>query len=231
MKKLKLFAFLLLSGSLLIFTSCNDDDDNDDAPTEISTFSSLESPYLICANRNPGGVGFDFTYNETTGGANNIDSLTVNDFTYDLKVRTIKGEKTDGSTGGAPYIQLSDGTKAVNYSAVDTTCVGITKFNALSVSGLKSYTLSSDDSSFDVSSLETGDTGSPLMTALNKEYKKLVIGATWKTTANNEIDEDELIWIVQTQEGDLVKFIVTDFPASPAPTTTGYIAITWDYLN
>lgn len=228
LNSLKFLCLVLFVG--LSFTACNEDD-NPDEQGSGSTFENIESPYLICASRNPGGVGFDFVYSETEGGANNMDSLSVDDFAYDLKIRTIKGEKTDGSNGGSPFIQLHEDAMAVNYSAIVTTCVGITKFNALSASDLQSYSLSSDDTSFDVSDLETGDTGCPLMSALNKEYKKLVIGQTWKTTANNEIDEDELIWIVQTREGDLVKFIVTDFPAAGAPTTTGYIAITWDYLD
>lgn len=228
-KNFPLFYVIMLVGAF-IAVSCEEDNPETETENE-STFTSLESPYLICANRNPGGVGFDFEYNSETGGANNIDSLTVEDFAYDVKIRTIKGEKADGSQAGAPYIQLHEEAKAVNYSAIDTTCIGITKFNALSASDLESYTLSSDDTSFDISSLTTGSTGSPMMTALQTEYKKLVIGARWKTTANNDIDEDELIWIIETREGELVKFIVTDFPAASAPTTTGYIAITWDYLD
>ena len=39
-----------------------EDEDNDLKPNE-EEFGSLESPYLICAGRNPGGVGFDFEYN------------------------------------------------------------------------------------------------------------------------------------------------------------------------
>ncbi len=228
MKEIKFLAYLLLAGSLLTFSACDDDDDENGSE---SGFSSLESPYLICAGRNPGGVVFDFKYDGEKGGANYTDSLTVEDFEYDLKIRTIKGEKSDKTKGGAPFIQLYSSVQAVNYSAVDTLCTGITKFNALSASDLKEYTLASDDESFDVSNLETGTTGAPLMSALQKQYKKLVIGDKWKATAKNEKAEDELIWIVKTREGQLVKFIVTDFPASPAPTASGYVAITWDYLD
>lgn len=227
-KTLFFYALMILFGSLLV-VSCDDDDDDDVSNTE-STFSSLESPYLICASRNPGGVGFDFEYDGETGGANNLDSLTVDDFAYDVKILTIKGEKTDGSLGGAPYIQLSDDAMAVNYSAVDTTCVGTTAFENLTASNVLSYIMESDDDDFDPTSVETGTTGSPLMANLLVEYKKLVIGQRWKATAYNEIDEDELVWIIQTSEGKLVKFIVTDFPANPAPTTTGYIAVEWDFL-
>lgn len=231
MKIKTLFYVLLVSfAATSVLVSCSDDDDEEDNPTE-NTFKSLESPYLICAGRNPGGVGFDFEYNGDKGGANNLDS-TVADFAEDAFIKTVKGEKTDGSLGGAPYFKLYDSTVgAVNYSSVDTDCKGIDDFNALNSSNIKTYTLKYDDESFDLSSLETGSTGKPLMTGLMKQYKKLVIGQEWKTAANNDVENDEPIWIIKTREGRLVKLIVTDFPASPAPTTTGYIAVTWDFVD
>ena len=214
----------------VLFTSC-EKYENDNPTLNESQFVSLESPYLICANRNPGGVGFDFEYNGEKGGANNLDSLTVDDFTYDLKIRTIKGEKPDGSLGGAPYIQLSATAQAVNYSAVDTTCKGFTDFTNLNSSNIQNYTLHSDDASFDISTVPTGETGSPLMQDLMQEYNKLVIGQKWKQAANNDIADDEPIWIIETVEGRIVKVIVTDFPAAPAPTSTVYIAIEWDFVE
>lgn len=69
------------------------------------------------------------------------------------------------------------------------------------------------------------------MKELAKEYKKLVIGQTWREPANNNIADDEPIWIIQTKEGRLVKFIVPKFPAKPAPTPTGYIEIVWDFVE
>lgn len=229
MQKIKFSLLLLFAALLSISYSCDEDDPNDEQIQD--QLVSLSSPYLICASRNPGGVGFDFEYDGETGGANNLDSLTVDDFEFDVKIRTIKGEKGDGTLGGAPFVRLHEDAIAVNYSAIDTTCTGITKFNALTITDIKTYTLESDDTSFDVSDLTTGDTGAPMMSALQTEYKKLVIGERWKSTAKNEVDEDELIWIISTREGSLVKFIVTDFPADPAPTSTGYIAIEWDFLD
>lgn len=225
-----LFVGVALVFGGILFTSCEKDEDDDLTPDE-SEFVSLESPYLICASRNPGGVGFDFEYNEERCGANNLDSLTVDDFAYDLKIRTIKGEKPDGSSGGAPYIQLSATAQAVNYSSVDTTCKGITAFTNLNSSNIQNYTLQSDDASFDISTVPTGETGNPLMQDLMEEYNKLVIGQKWKEAANNDIDDDEPIWIIETEEGRIVKFIVTDFPADPAPTSTGYIAVEWDFVE
>lgn len=232
MKTLKSVIFVIPAITIwgILFTSCEKDEENDPAPTE-NQFVSLESPYLICANRNPGGVGFDFEYNGGKGGANNLDSLTVVDFAYDLKIRIIKGEKPDGSLGGAPYIQLSSATQAVNYSAIDTTCKGPTHFANLNSSNIQNYTLQSDDASFDISTVPTGSTGSPLMQQLIQEYNKLVVGQKWKEAANNEVSDDEPIWIIETAEGRIIKFIVTDFPAHPAPTSTGYIAMEWDFVE
>jgi hypothetical protein len=228
--KSAIFVIAALTIWSVLFTSCEKDEDDDLTPNE-SQFVSLESPYLICATRNPGGVGFDFEYNEEKGGANYLDSLTVDDFVYDLKIRVIKGEKPDGNLGGAPYIQLSATAQAVNYSAVDTTCKGFTDFTNLNSSNIQNYTLQSDDASFDTSTVPSGSTGSPLMQQLMQEYNKLVIGQKWKEAANNDIADDEPIWIIETEEGRIVKFIVTDFPADPAPTATGYIAIEWGFVE
>jgi hypothetical protein len=228
--KNSMFVITALTIGAVLFTSCEKDED--DVPSaNASQFVSLESPYLICAGRNPGGVGFDFEYIGDRGGANNLDSLTVGDFAYDFKIRTIKGEKPDGSLGGAPYIQLSSTAQAVNYSEVDKTCKGFADFTNLNSSNIQNYTLYSDDASFDISTVPTGSTGSPLMQQLFQEYNKLVIGQKWKQAANNDIADDEPIWIIETEEGRIVKLIVTDFPADPAPTSTGYIAIEWDYVE
>lgn len=213
-----------------LFTSCKKDDPENPIPT-VSNFVSLENPYLICAGRNPGGVGFDFEYNGKKGGGNNMDSLSVDDFAYDLKIRTIKAEKPNGSLGGAPFIQLHETVKAVNYSTVDSTCKGYAAFQNLTSSNIQSYTLHSDNSSFDLASVPVGATGSPLIQDLNKELNKLVIGQKWREPANNNIAEDEPIWIIQTREGKIVKLIVTQFPANPAPTASGYITIEWDFVQ
>lgn len=225
-----LFWASIITGSLLLAACDKDDDDEKPSPTN-NEFVSLESPYLICANRNPGGVGFDFEYNGTKGGGNNLDSLSVVDFAYDLKIRTIKGEKPDGSLGGAPFIELYETVEAVNYTAIDTDCAGYTDFTNLSIENLANLTFASDDNSFNISSVATGTTGNPLMQPLMQEFNKLVLGQKWKEAANNQIADDEPIWIIKTREGKYVKFIVTVFPANPAPTSTGYIAIEWDFVE
>jgi hypothetical protein len=69
------------------------------------------------------------------------------------------------------------------------------------------------------------------MNDLLLEYARLIIGQKWKEAANNDVADDEPIWIIETEEGRIVKFIVTDFPANPAPTSTGYISIEWGFIN
>ncbi|MDD3906893.1 MAG: hypothetical protein PHP34_07385 [Bacteroidales bacterium] len=232
MKTWKGYLSIFILGVLwtVLFISC-EKEENDAPDNKKDQFVSLTSPYLICASRNPGGVGFDFEYKGEKGGANNLDAPTVKDFEFDVKIRTIKGEKPDGTLGGAPYIQLSAKTKAVNYSAIDNGCTGISDFRNLNQSNIQEYLLQSDNPSFDLSKLTVGSTGSPLMQQLMQEYNKLIIGQRWKEAANNEIADDEPIWIIQTKEGKTVKFIVTDFPADPAPAKTGYIAVSWDFVD
>ncbi len=225
-----IYCMLLVLLTSIVLFSCDDDDNNNDNNQNKEKLINIESPYLICANRNPGGVGFDFEYKGKKGAANNLDSLSVSDFEYDVKIRTIKGERPDGSQGGAPFIQLYNTVKAVNYSKVDTTCKGIIKFKELTTKNVLAYTLKSDGQDFNTESVAKGETGAPLMKDLLAEYKKLVIGIKWKEAAKNNVAKDEPIWIIETREGKLVKFIVTDFPANPAPTQRGYVAIQWDFL-
>lgn len=226
----KVFTAIVTVAIVFGLSSCTKDDDNGKNP-DTNEFVKIESPYLICAGRNPGGIGFDFLYKNEKGGANYMDSLSVADFEQDIVIRTIRAERPNGTLGGAPFIKLAESVQAANYSAFDTTCLGIENFNNLNMSNIKEYTLAYDDDSFDISNVATGNTGQPLMSELAKEFKKLVIGQAWRQAANNDIENDEPIWIIKTREGRLVKLIVTDFPASPAPTPTGYIAITWDFVE
>lgn len=228
MNTLKYLLIILTTGLFFTFTSCKKDDSNNDNQEQLK---SIESPYLICAGRNPGGVGFDFEYNGKKGGANNLDLLSVSDFKYDIKIHVIKAEKPDGSLGGMPYIALAANAKAVNYSTVDPACKGYTAYKNLTKDNLQTFSFKSDDTSFNLSNLTAGTTGKPLMSKVKAEYNKLVIGDKWKTSAKNDIANDELVWIIKTLEGRLVKLIVTDFPANPAPTATGYVALEWDFVD
>ncbi|PIE76068.1 hypothetical protein CSA17_04185, partial [bacterium DOLJORAL78_65_58] len=88
-----------------------------------------------------------------------------------------------------------------------------------------------DDPSFDLSELPTGETGKPLLAAVQTEFAKLVIGDAWKGPARNDVENDEPVWVIRTAEGRLVKMIVPVFPAHPAPTPTGYIPVVWSFLD
>lgn len=228
-KSFHVLFFLIFAFGSFLFQSCSKDESDDQAQS--SQFVSLDNPYLICANRNPGGVGFDFEYAGQDGGANNMDNPSVDDFDYDLKIRTIKAEKPDGTLAGAPFIQLHESVMAVNYSDICPSCKGADAFENLNASNIQSYSLITDDSSFDLTSVSTGTTGSPLVQNLNQEFKKLVVGQIWKEAANNDVADDEPVWLIKTREGKIVKFIVTQFPANPAPTSTGYITILWNFVE
>ncbi len=225
---------LILVLSVVSFSGCSKDDDNTSNPVAVEspTFKSISSPYLICANRNPGGVGFDFFIFGAAGGANNLDSVSTTSFVSDITIRTIQAQKVDGGLAGMPFIKLADGVTAVNYSTIDTNCTGINGYNSLNYSAsLSALNYQSDNSSFNLASLPVGSTGKILLADLQTEYNKLIIGQRWRTTANNSISGDEIVWIIKTAEGKLVKFIVTCFPANPAPTVSGYIAVEWSLLN
>lgn len=227
---LKSFMFILLSG--FVFVSCDKNDDPE--PEEsTSTFTSLSSPYLICANRNPGGVGFDFEYDGKTGGANNMDSLTVDDFEADVVLKTIKAD-SDGSTASANMMTLNNGAQAVSYSSVDASCKGYTAFQNLTygTASSKGLTFSSDGADYTLSGLTNGTSGFPLLTEVNAQIAKLVIGDKWKAPAKNTVADDEPVFIIKTMEGRWIKLMVTEFPATTnAPTATGYIAIEWALMN
>jgi hypothetical protein len=221
---------MLMIGLFLTLSGCSSDDNNV-VQTQDQQFQSISSPYLICASRNPGGVGFDFDYRGNTGGPNMMDSPSVTDFAFDFKIRTIKAQNPDESLNGMPFIELASGVEAVNYSSVDPSCKGIVAFQNLTLNNAQSYTLLTDDQTFDLLSLRPGTSGKPLKSDVAAEYDKLVIGDKWKSAAKNDVADDELVWIVKTREGRLVKMIVPDFPADPAPTATGYVEIEWDFLQ
>ena len=104
------YGLIILIGISL--ASCSDDSST--APTTAgggNNFEGLESPYLICAGRNPGGIGFDFEYKSAVGGAYNIDANEIADLAADMIIKTVKSEKPDGTLCGMPYIALNNGAK------------------------------------------------------------------------------------------------------------------------
>ncbi len=229
---MKKFHYLFLALALSLFAVSCSDDDNENNPNNTNTdvLTPLESPYLICAGRNPGGVGFDFEYNNQKGGAYMVDTVDLKGINADIRIRTIKAEKPDGSLAGMPFIKLNDAV-AVNYTALNPEEKGLEKFNALAKVDEASLNFKTDDATFSLDSLPKGTNGFPQLGAVQEQYKKLVIGMKWKATARSEEEGDEIIWIIRTNEGRLVKMIIPKFPAKPAPTPTGYVNIQWDFVN
>lgn len=128
--------FLLALLLVILFAGCaSDSDDDDDEADSLA----LESPFLICASKNPGGVGFDFS-SDRSGTAYNLDDIP--DLEYDLKIKTIKGyRKVNGvsTKKGCPYAELyrnsTDNTdnaaEAVNITGLDSSIVGETGYTGI----------------------------------------------------------------------------------------------------
>jgi len=233
----KIILLLILAASIF---SCTKDDENEKQTKQKEvkeTFTSLESPYLICAGRNPGGVAFDFIYKGNKGGSNNVDDIKMKELNPDMVVKTVKGQKseTNKSLGGMPSIRLSSKAKGLNYSAQDSKFIGYKSYlKIIKISDIKldETKFKSDDSSFDLTKLKKGSSGKSLISDIAKEYKKLVIGNKWLKSAHNTIEGDEPIWIIKTSEGKYVKMIVKRFPAIiNGKATNGYISLEWSILE
>jgi len=207
----------------------------------------LENPYLICANRNPGGVAFDFVIDGEIGRAVYMDEYP--EFEYDVLIKTIKVEKPDSTSGGAPAAYLygdssdvTNATLAFNASSLESIGTGSEGYNVVtSVTAEITAGLQADKAGFDLSGVPVGSTSLPLLSGPNgvgKQYQKLVIGNKWigaaKTGDKKGPSGDEQVWIVKTREGRYAKMMFTAFPASTeigAETPTGYVAIEWDLLD
>ena len=232
MKLNNIFLIVLLLSLLTI--ACSKDDEQDNVVPQ-DKFYPLESPYALCLGSNPGGIVFDFVYKGEKAGANNFDYPSVKDLDVDMMIKNVRGHVYPGYEGGGgmPHMRLCQGATAVNYSAVDEACRGHEAYLSLRKTDLPELTFCSDDPSFDISSLARGESGNPLIAELNKEFKdKLVIGNLWKEPAHNDIKGDEIVWIIKTKEGRMVKMIVTQFPATDGEMVkNGYIAMEWDLLD
>jgi len=222
---------------LMLGLCCSCDKDNDsrnDNPIVSEKFYPLDAPFILCIGQNPGGIIFDFIYKDKKGGANYYDFPSVKDLKPDLKIKNIRCKLPEGVSGGGgmPHMRLCNGAKAVNYTAICPGCHGFTEYEKLNKSDLKELSFKEDDPNFDISKLELTDWGIPSYEDVIKEFEKLVIGNIWKETAHNEIKNDELVWIIKTTEGRLVKMIVTQFPAKNGEKVlNGNIAMEWDLLD
>lgn len=231
----KTFKLVVVVLALLVTSiSCSKDEEKL-TPSYDGKFYPLAPPYILCIGQNPGGIVFDFIYNGEKAGANNFDYPSVKDIDPDLLIKNNKCKLPQGMTGGGgmPHMILGKGVVALNYTEINPECKGFKKYEELSKSDLNNLEFKEDDSSFDLSKLTLTDWGVPSYTDMMKEFKKLVIGNTWKLTAHNDIEGDELVWVIKTKEGDLVKMIVTKFPAKnkEGRSLNGNIDMQWDLLN
>lgn len=214
--------------------SCSKDEEKV-IPNYDGKFYPLNPPYILCIGQNPGGIVFDFIYNGEKAGANNFDYPSVKDIDPDLMIKNSKCKLPQGMTGGGgmPHFRLCKGASAINYTEINPKCKGFNKYEELIKSEVMGLKFKEDDSSFDLSKLELTDWGVPSYKDMINEFKKLVIGNIWKKTAHNDIEGDELIWIIKTKEGEFIKMIVTMFPAKnkEGRTLNGNIDMQWDILN
>lgn len=230
---------LLLSISLITISGCEEDDD--------STLNAEEqtSPYLICANRNPGGVGIDLD----SGKAYSIDDYE--DYSWDLHVKTYKGVmESSGSPAiaGCPFIKLKDTT----VSAYVYTATGKTAYESITLADVTDLGYSADTiTSIALDSVDTVQSGEFTesemsngnfavgnyyyaytgKTGLKAQYKKLTVGETWKSVAANTDHGDDKIYIIKSDEGDYFKLIVTDFGSKSDIGESGYISIDYEKLQ
>jgi hypothetical protein len=241
-----IFAIALAFVAAISLIGCGEDDGVDEIVTGGTSIDAppLESPFLICAGRNPEGVGFDFI-SDNPGVAYNMSEAP--DLEYDILIRVLKAETPDGEVKGNPYVKLygdvggpPDAVMAFDASSLSNVQTGDAGYNALTgvtddiLSGLQK-----DLAGFDLDGVEKGEFGFPLFAGegnLSDQLKKLVIGDKWKSTAKNKEGEsrpsgDEQVWVIRTREGKFVKFIFCDFPAINAPTPTGYVAAKWEVIN
>ncbi|MBN2039794.1 MAG: hypothetical protein JW864_07120 [Spirochaetes bacterium] len=226
-----------------LFTGCFSDDDNSDSTNKIA---EAESPYLICVNRNPGGVGIDLD----SGKAYNIDDNA--DFDWDIRVKTYKGVKNDGNgnpiMAGSPFIKM----KGTAVTAAVWATTGKSNYDAITFSDIASLVYESDDEAeLDIGSVDTIQDGEFTETqlesgsaavgdyyyawsgknGLKQEYSKMTIGETWKSFSANTDDTDDKIYIVKSDEGNYFKVMVPDFGPNSDIGESGYIDIIWESLE
>lgn len=232
--KMGLMMGLLLTLSVLC-VSCSENNEEEVihskevvVPSSKVVFTA-SNPYLVCAGRNPAGIGFDFIYQKQKGGA--LEMALLEDEMYqevdvDMVIRTIKAEK-DGKPMGCPFIQLFHGAKALKYSEKS----GIQAYKTLSKICIEPSQFGMDQEGFDVNRISVNASGFRDYALVRKQFNKLVIGDYWKMSLFNSINDDEPIWIIQTRDNKYVKMLVFEFPCKNAPTKTGYCSIEWDLIE
>ncbi len=230
--KRKITILILFLSLTLIISNCQKERNNPldpKADNYIEPVPPVTSPYLICANRNPGGVGFDFVMDNEKGAAYNLDE--VPDLEWDVYIKTYKGVTNDGGNLlGKPFIKLYSTT--VLAKVVSTN--GETGYNAITnTAGLISGLAADGIAVLNVSDVKKDSCGNLWYKStggLKSFYDQLVIGEKWKKTSKSE-STTQKTYIIKTREGRYVKFMIKEFPASGAPTSTGYVDIIWTLLD
>ncbi len=231
------FALLSLTGCF----SDNDESGDSSAPDVVQA----ELPFIVCANRNPGGVGVDLD----SGEAYNIDDNP--DFDWDFRIKAFKGvQGTDGepALAGAPFIKLKgtavmaavwQGAGEAEYSSI--LLADVTGLE-LSPDGYEEIDLSAVDvvqeGEFTQAQLESGNcaVGNYYYAwsgknGLKQEYAKCAVGESWKSTSSNTDHTDDIIYIIKSDSGSFFKVKVPNFGPKSDLGESGYCELVWEKLQ
>lgn len=216
-----------------VYTGCEGDGTGGGSGT-------VTSPFLVCGGRNPGGVGIDLD----SGTAWNLDDNPT--FDWDVMFQTKKGVRNAGGwvLKGAPYIKLRQHLWAYEY----TGGTGVTVYNALTDNPGETLVEETEPDPLDFSGVDKVLDTDPAYAednsllgkmyyaasgkaGLKQEYTPLVIGESWKGAAGNTNDDDDKIYIIESDQGTLFKFIVTNFGPNSDLGEPGYAEIEWAEIN
>jgi len=216
--------FIPMVFAVFTMTGC-DDSSSDDEKITPETSEEITKTYLICAGRNPGGVGINLDSEESCNFDDNKD------FDWDMKIKVYKGVDSSGKGGGRPYIALKGkGTvTAYSYGSGNTAYSNI-EYGDVDTDSLTGDSISDVDASIvptNASNWYIYDDGTADTNDLKEQYSKLVIGEKWKASASNTNHSDDAIYIIKSDEGGYFKVIVTDFGGSSDIGQNGYIKISY----
>ncbi len=221
-------------------TGCSSDDS--------SKVEELKSPYLICAKRNPGGVGIDLD----TGEAFNLDDAP--DMDWDIKLKVYKGwDKVTNPTApptknfARPYIALrgkSGGAKVVEAATFGST--GQTAYDGIQKSAVTSLAYGADTiDDVDKSKVTkekkeiAGNTEvfyiyktseSSATDTLKYQYDQLQIGEKFKKNCVDKDHTNDPIYIIKTDKGNYFKVIIQNFGPKSDLKEKGKIALEYKKL-
>jgi len=245
-KQFNSYFIIIALGAALFMSSCSD---NNGTGPDLGP-KSVTSPFLICAGRNPGGVGIDLDSSK----AYELDDNP--DFDCDLKIQNYKGvsgPSDDPKFSGRPYIALK-GTTVSAYNWSETSkegTMGQDVYDDIVRADVTNKTFTADQvADIDISAVdkvESGDYDDPKYegkyfysrggkNGLKQEYTNLQIGDRWKTGAGSEADAkntdhtDDPIYIIKSDKDDYFKFMIRNIGGKSDLGEGGYIDIVWEKL-